>query len=314
VDFELRLEMASHVPAMGRFKRVLVAVFGELRHDASGAYRASSSDYQLSSAFTTTGIPIDTADHWPQLRILHGRNGSPFEGVAGFPIPTGEDLSDQHVFQGRIDVPIPTDLERGYWEPFVAVLVDVEGVSVPVFLDMFELTRKETWFPSLPLVQVGEVSPPRLPWTAFPDSSRGLRGTLDEATQEHVGLIVRGAFPNQLVVEPGTHKLGPGLPTIFPRQALPLITELQTAFPKMLPGHWDLDRGEVSCVVEGPNGRVDLGTRKTAGALSTRRGEDELALEGGPLWADLNRTGTYRVRLTGFLPDRFGRRFAVGVS
>jgi hypothetical protein len=313
LDASLTIDLSRYDRSMGRFKRLIVAVFAEPRFGADGLYRAATSDDAMSSTFTTTGVPIDTSDHWPGIRLIDGKNGSPIEGIVRFALPEG-DLAKEHRFQGRIDVVVPSDVEEGYWQPLVAVLVEVEGVRDPVFINQFLWPANRHLSPSLPLVVVGDPLPPRMPWTLFPFARYwGRVGALPEEFRDRAGLVVRNAFPGDLIVPPGLHPVGPGLPTVFPRSAVPSLSGSSETFPAGRFGVFALDGGEVSCSFDGPGGHVDLGTRKTAGAMLEGAAETfGLALAGGPMIADLRRTGTYRFRLSGFLRDPLGRRYEGG--
>ncbi len=307
ISFDLEVDLRAHLPRHGRFKGLILAVFGDWRHDKDGQYRSGASNYALSTNFTTTGVPVQSFDHWPSLRLIHGKNGSPFEGLARFDLPRGS-TARRHRFKGKLTVKVPADIPVGHYEPYLALLAEVEGVRKPVFLDMYSRGWKDLPFPALPLVAVGDAASPKIPWTAFSDvASPGRVGTLPVELAGKVALNIRTGFHTELILPPGQHSLRPGLPSVFPRGTLPPIVGGDDAFPDEMEHYLRLDRGLVACRVEGPGGKQDLPARQLAGQR-----DEGLALAGGPFVLDMRRTGTYRVRMTGQMEDRFGRKLTGG--
>lgn len=305
-EFDLRVDLRAHRAVMGQFKRLVVAIFGELRHDARGNYRTGASNYAISSSFTTTGMPIQHYEHWPSLSLIHGKNGSPLEGLTRLDLPV--DVAAMHRLKGKVEVKVPAKIQPGYYQLHMALLVEVEGVDTPVYLAMFSKDWKDIPFPPFPLVKVGSPAMPILPWTAFSNIKElGRAGTLPEELRGKVALNLRAGFPTELILRPGQHPLRPGLPSVFPRGALPPLVGGQGTIPHSVETHLDLGQGEVSCQVEGPGGKTNLGTRNL-----TESQEDRLALRGGPFTVDMTRTGTYRVRMTGKMQDHYGREFKAG--
>ena len=314
-DLDLEVDLGAYDPRMGRFEQLIVAVYGERQFDERGTYRAGSADHTLSSHFTVTGIPVDTFDAWPSLRLIHGRNGSPFEGLASFALPAANALAGTHRFRVRVEVDVPADIPPGWWRPRVALLVKVEGVSQPVYLASFYEEFSKDGFPPLPLVAIGEPATPQLPWTLLATTRVwGRVGTLPEELKGTVGITVRSGFPSELQLPPGIYPLAPTLPSLFPRSAVPTISGPVDGTPGRVKSYLRYDLGEVSCVVEGPTGEVvDLGTRAFAGVEPDRVIDGrKIALEEGPFLADLTAPGTYRIRMRGHLLDHFGRRFEGG--
>ena len=317
VDFALDVDLSAYVPEMGEFEQIILAVFAERRYDEEGTYRAGTFDFALSSTFTTTGVPIEIRDQWPSLRLVHKKNGSPFEGVTSFELADGGDLARVHRFEGRVEVAVPPDIAPGYWEPRLAALVKVQGVDTPIFLATFYEEFKKAPFPGLPLVAIGRPATPQMPWTAFSQTrDLGRVGTLPEELQGKVALRSRTRYPAELLVRPGVHRLAPGFPELFPRSGVPSVGGSIEAHPKHVKSYYSLQQGTVSCTVEGPSGTVDLGSRAFAGAAYSDVGEGfdggGLALEGGPFMVDMTETGAYRVHMKGHILDTSGRRFEGG--
>ncbi len=308
IDFELEVDLRSRSPfVVGRFEKLLVVLFGERRYDAEGRFRSGASNYALSSNFTTTGVPIQSFDHWPSLRLIHGKNGSPFEGVTTFDL-TGRGDPRRHRLKGRLSVKVPTDIPRGHYQPHVALMVQVAGTRQPLFLEMFSMTWKRRPFPALPLVAVGRPAAAKIPLSLFAGAyTPGRRGTLPQESEGKVGLNIRTGFPSRLILPPGFSPLRPGLPSLFPRGNLPSLVGGDDSFPERLDSYLRLDRGEVTYEVKGPGGPGVSGKRKLVGV-----DDAGLRLAGGPVQADMQRPGEYTVRLKARLQDRYGRSLIGG--
>jgi len=309
-DFDLEVDLRQHVPEMGRFRRILLAVYGELRHDARGDYRSSSSDLVLSTRFTTSGVPIAASNMWPSLRLVHGRNGSPFEGLASFELPADGDIAAVHELAGRLEVAVPADIPHGWWHPRAVLLVEVEGVALPVYLAMFYLERQAPPPRGFPLVEIGAPAPPRLPFLAFQDPRLwGRAGTLPRELAGKVGVIAHATFPTELVLPPGRYPVGPTLPTLSPINAVPEIYATEISLPSVMDPE-QIARIEVtSCGATGPDGPVEC----LRGPQFRPDDSAESAFwEGEAYGLDMAQTGTYDVALEGVVTDRFGRRFTGG--
>jgi hypothetical protein len=301
---DLEIDLGQYVPEMGRFRGLVVAVYGELRYDATGTYRSGATDRALSTVFTTSGEPVARVDPWPSLRRISGKNGSPFEGLVRFDLPAPDDLARMHRFSGRIDVEVPADIEPGWWHPRLVVMVEVEGTAEPLPVGMFydELRAKDD--PGFPLVEIGHPAVPKIPWTAFSNLEVwGRAGALPDELRGRVGLISRTTFPTELIVPPGVHALWPGLPSLFPGSALPVVTDRYDAPSPLFDARWSAARMEVSATVDGPDGFRDLGRR-----VADQPGHEGPQPTEGPFQVDMRRGGTYRIRMTGWTEDAFGRR------
>lgn len=309
-EFDLEVDLRLHVPEMRRFKRIVAAVYGDLSYDAQGNYRSSASDMVLSSRFATTGVPLAGANMWPSLRLIHGKNGSPFEGVTTFDLPGTDDPARVHRFHGRMEVAVPADIPHGWWHPRFTLLVEVEGLEEPVFLAMFYRERQAPPPRGFPLVEIGRPAPARLPFVAFQDPRIwGRAGTLPAEVEGKLGLVALSTFPTGFILPPGRYPVGPGLPTLSPINAVPEVYNTEGLLPIAMDPEL-LARLEVSsCSVEGPDG--------PAPCLRGPEFRPEDAAENA-VWAgdsfgvDLTRTGTYLVRLTGHATDPVGRRFEGG--
>lgn len=304
----LEVDLSRHDETMGRFRRLVVAVYGERRFDEDGGYRSGASDYVLTSNLTAGGMPIASRDSWPRMRALHDVGGSPFEAVARFELPAEPAaVAGVHRFEGRLVAALPADLPRGWWQLRVGVAVEVDGVAQPLWLEQFYELRKQVPHPTLPLVEVGPAAPAHIPWTAFASVRVGGRsGALPEEAKGRYALVSLTGFPGELVLPPGRHRVGPSLPMLHPAASLPVLFGPDTHVPSGIDGAL-FQQIEVTGHVDGPGGREELGTWR---ARMEQFGP-------GPRWdrrprADLTRTGTYEVRLAGHVIDRYGRRFPGG--
>ncbi|MDP8223871.1 MAG: hypothetical protein P9L99_10965 [Candidatus Lernaella stagnicola] len=305
-DYNLTVDFSAYDERFGRFTELIVAAYGELRFDQEGNYRAGSSSYAVASNLATTGLPIERFEGWPLLRLVHGKDGSPFEAVQTFELdgrPRG-----RHTVAGTLAVDLPRDAPLGYYEPTVLVFVRVEGVADPVQLKMFGNDWNEEVGSVLPLVKVGEAATPRLPWTIFGQAQQmGRSGALPEQDRDHVALVGRVGFTTDLILRPDHYELSPGFPTIFPHDSIAPLDGGGAVVPDRLPHYFDMRRGEVTVTVNGPAGFAELGTRRMVG-------EDKSGprLEGEAFSVDLRQTGRYEIEMSGYLLDRQGRRFEGG--
>ena len=311
IDFELEVDLDRYDVRYGRFTELVVGVLGELRYDEQGYYRSGSSTFALSSNLTTTGAPIERFDGWPHFRLLHGKDGSPFEGIARFPLPEPERIDGVQRLEGRVTVDLPADTPVGYYEPRLYVLAQVEGQEVPQHLAFFAADWNDSLAPPiLPLVEVGNPATPQMPWTILAQYPyRGRVGTLPEEYDGRLELASRSGFPSDLILPPGVYEATPVFPSEFPRSAVPPVDGGIEVIPYEMPGYLDYSRGEVSCTVVGPEGEVSMGTR-----TMTDLGDGGPSLHNGPFQVDMTRSGAYEVRLEGWIEDRFGRRFEGGGS
>ena len=315
--YDLEVDLRNHGRRYGRFTQLILAAQGLLRHDAGGYYKAGTSSLVLSSNFTTTGIPVERFDGWPELALLHGKNGSPFEGVKTFPLPRGE-LDRRHRFKGRLSVRLPASLARGHYQVRLMVYARVQGVPDPVLLENYGDNSNTQDRKVLPLIAVGKPAPPRLPWTILSplhggSSSRGFYrgqpGALPLEEQGRVGLCGRSGFPSELILPPGHYNLAPSFPSIFPVAAMPPVSGGLEVFSEEEPSYLRFDRGQASCSIQGPNGEQHLGSRKMVG-----KGSSGPMLQGNSFPANMSRTGTYHIKLQGHIEDTAGRRFVGGGS
>lgn len=309
LHYDSAVDLRQHEERYGRFTHLIVAVSGELRHDAEGDYRAGASSYAVSSNLTPTGVPVERHDGWPRLRLLNGKGGSPFEAIDEHELPEGEDLRRRRLFAGTLSVDIPRDAPVGWYEPRVFLLVRVEGVDAPVHLAQYRENWAESVPDVLPLVRVGDAADPRLPWVVLGDRAyRGLTGALPREDEGKVELCGRSGFPTSLVLPPGVYDLAPSLPSLFPHDSLAPVDGGLEVVPEEVPHHLDLENGTIRARVTLPDGSLrELGMRDTAGVdvIGPRLDPDgyEVAMDN---------TGHYVVELEGTLHDVFGRPFHGG--
>ncbi len=306
-DFDLELDLSRHEERFGRFTHVIVALSAELRHDRTGAWQAGETSWAVTSRFTTTGMPIEHHTGWSRLRLLHGAGGTPFEAYQDFELP--DDITREHRFEGTLTADLPADIPQGWYEPRVFVLVRVEGVHDPVHLDQFRENWAESAPEVLPLVRVGNVSAPRLPWTILGQNRyRGQTGLLPREERGRTSICARSGFPAMAVVPPAVYDIAPGLPTIYPQESIAPVDGGLEVVPEQIPNHLVFDEGHTRCKVTLPGGTVqDLGRKDM-------QGTDWIGpwLKDGPYPVDMTATGHYVIELKGSIDDQFGRTFTGG--
>lgn len=345
IDYDLAVDLTQYDERYGRFTGLVLAVIGEWRHDEAGWYRPGAVSFAIASNFSTTGIPIERWDGWPRSKVLHGKEGSPFEGVVELPLPdTTYDIADEHDFRGRLSVEIAPDAPEGWYEPRVFVLARVEGLPDPVHLGEYSYEWND-WAPAiLPLVKVGQPDTPKMPWTIFAEYPTGGRvGTLPREWKGHAELVGRAGFRTELILPPGTYELSPTMPTMFPSDGMPYIDGGSDVIPEQMGHFMDLGSGDARARVISPGGAVtefapraltrpggpDEGPdRGPGGGILPRlegselrpieyRTEDNPAfprprLEGGGWPVELTETGTWTIDLRGTMWDQMGREFEGG--
>jgi len=308
-DFEVEVDLRRYEAKQGKFTHLIVALRGERRYDREGFYRSGASTFALSSNFTTTGIPVERYDGWPRFKLLHGKDGSPFEAVKSFALDAGEPTAKVHHLAGHLDVRVPVDVPQGHYDPCVYVLVRVEGVKHPVHLAMFGYEwNDELSPPSLPLLKVGEAATPKVPWAILTDFvTMGRAGTLPEEYRGKVQLCSRSGFPSELILPPSRYEITPSFPSVFPRDTLAPVDGGMAVIPAEHVSYLKFADGKASCIIDGPQGTVDLGTKRFIGQR-----EKGPMFERGGFSADMRRTGRYLVHLNGTIGEQFGRQFEGG--
>jgi hypothetical protein len=351
IGYELEVDLAEWEERYGRFTHLVVGVHGEWRHDEQGWYRPGAVTFAVSSNFTSTGVPVERWDGWPRFRMLHGKEGSPFEGIEEFDLPGEPDgLAREHRFEGRLTVDLPPDTPVGWYEPRIFVLARVEGVPDPVHLGEYSYEWND-WAPViLPLVQVGAPEPPRLPWSILAEYPSGGRvGQLPREWEGKAELVGRSGFRSGLILPPGRYQITPSMPSLFPVDGMAYVDGGSDVISRTQGHFFELGNGEVRARAIGPDGEPqELGERRFARFDRRRRGPDgddddddeggpdrsllphlEAAnqrpieytedlefprpkLEGGPFELDMTRTGQWTVELTGRLGELFGREATGG--
>ena len=309
LDFDVEVDLRAHEARYGQFTHLIVAVIGERQYDEAGGYCSGLSSNAVSSNFTTTGVAVEYFDGWPRLGKLHGSHGSPFEGFHSFEIDAKQPLKRLHQLKGSVDVRLPRDTPRGFYRPWVHVLARVAGVKDPVHLSSYADNWNEARYTSLPLVAVGQPATPHMPWSILAQVRyRGQAGVLPDEARRKVALVPRAGFNNTFIIKPGQYKITPSLPTVFPRGNMPLVSGGDVVIPIEMGHNLILDEGWVSCRVQGPTGKKNLGIR----APSHWDGEMGPRLKGGGFPVDMRRTGKYVVRMRGYLQDIYRRQFNGG--
>jgi len=307
IDYHADVDLSRYTERYGQFTEIIVAISGERRFDRNGYYRVGPNSYALSSNFTAAGLPIERLDGWRRYRLLQGDGGSPFEGVSSYPLTKGE-AAKRHQFDGVLEIALPADIPEGYYEPNLSVLVRVAGVAEPVHLRSYGVNWNEAPKMVLPLVQVGKPATPQMPWSLFAQEYQmGRSGVLPEEMKGKVELVARSGFNSDFILRPGQYRLNPGFPSLFPHVHLAPVDGGLEVVPERIGHQLMLDHGQVACVVNGPDGKRDLGVKRFTGA-----NEAGPELEGGGFAVDMRQTGRYEISLTGTVQDAFGRRFNGG--
>ena len=315
-SYDLEVDLRRHRARYRDFTHLILAAQGLLRHDAKGHFRPGVSSTAVSASFTTTGLPVERFDGWPELTLLHGKNGSLFEGVKTFPLPAGS-VDERHRFKGTLAVKLPARLPHGHYQVRLMVFARVKGVANPVLLDNYGDNSNTQDRQVLPLVAVGKPATPRLPWTILSPLRgrgparfyRGQSGLRPLEEQGKVAMCGRSGFSSEMIIPPGHYKVAPSFPTVFPAAAMPPVGGGLEVFPEQEPHYLRFDRGRVTCSVEGPGEVRHLGAQKMVG-----RGSAGPLLERDSFLVNMKRTGTYTIKLTGHIEDTFERRFVGGGS
>ncbi|MCO4773995.1 MAG: hypothetical protein KDA24_28440 [Deltaproteobacteria bacterium] len=319
LPYRARVDLSAWTEDFSEFEEVIIAVLGEWRHDEEGHYRQGAQAFAMSANLTTTGIPIERFDGWPRLQALHGKEGSPFEGIAVHPVsPTT--TAAEHVLDGTITVNLPSDTPEGWYEPRMHVLVRVKGVADPVHLAEYSFEWND-WAPGvMPLVKVGSPAPIKLPWSILTEYAvAGRAGGLPTELEGRMGLIGRSGFPTKLILRPGTYDLTPSMPTLFPRDHLARVDGGDDVQTERFDHYYVVEQGRVQARVKGPGEPAarDLGARGFARMYGGPDDEDmgpapRPRLQGGPYSLDLTKTGAYEVVLSGSIGEMFGRPVSGG--
>ena len=304
VDYALDVDLTRHQARFGEFTELIVALYGEMRHDANGDYRAGMGTIATTHRLTTTGMPLERFNGWPTLLAIHGKDGSPFEAVQSHPLPDGsERYSVQHL-EGTLRVQLPAETPHGWYQPRVIVFARVEGVADPVMIDNFGDNSNTQDEQILPLVAVGSPAAPRIPvMLATLRQYRGLTGLLPEEDAGRVALVGRAGFPRKFILAPGMQELAPQFPSMFPEPSMAAVDGGYDVIPTLVRHYLDFGQMEMEFEVFGPDGQP-----LRIQPPGPRTDEDEARG-----WAvDMSRTGEYRVRLQVTIRDRFGRTFMGG--
>jgi len=308
LDYQAVIDLQKHETKFGPFTEIIVAIAGYLKHDKEGFWHVGPGTYALSSNFTVTGLPIERFVDWPRLRLLHGRDGSPFEAIERFPLSPDSDYTKIQHLSGKLTVNIPDEIPEGYYELRVMIFVKVNGVEDPILLENFSTSPNSQNEQVLPLLKIGNPDTPRIPWTILARQFyRGQAGTLPNEEHGRVGICSRSGFPTQLILPPDQYIIEPSLPSLFPQSSLPPVDGGGDVPPMRLNHHLRFENGQIRCSLSGPAGFIDLGTSEIIG----KKGID-LQLKNGGFRADLRTTGTYEIKLSGHMYDRYDRPFNGG--
>ncbi len=318
IDYDLEADLSLYQGKYGTFEALVVAVQAWRKHDDRGIWHPGMTTLAISSTLSVTGMPIERFNGWPTLRLLHGKDGSPFEAVAEHPIEG--DVRRAHSLTGRLSVELPADTPHGWYQPRVLVGVRVKGQKQPVWLDNYGDNSNTQDEQILPLVEVGSPAPPRLPVALASDRHfRGQAGTLSATDKQHHRLVGRAGFPRRFVVVPGQYDMGPAFPTHFPERMISPVDGGFDVVPERVRSYLDPSTLTTTLSLDGRAIPPQTG----AGARGPRPPDDEPGDEprsGGPAFddrhggfgLDLTQTGKHRVRMDVQIQDLFGRTFVGG--
>jgi len=335
--FDFKVDLRRLEEFAGLVEKISVVLVGEPVFDAEG-HTCGLTAITLSSAFTSAGIPLSYYQGTLPVRALGDRGGSPFEAVVEFE-DDGWSEGRQARFAGRWQVQLPDDIPAGFYRPHVSIFAHIKGSNTPVDLghlpyqlgqwleDNLDLAGPSGWSAAtlgywpgepiefmhdpqvLPDVVVGEPATPRIAWTVFQDvEGYGQSGLLSEQDAEHLGLLNRVRYPTPLVMYPGTYRINPGIPTLFPEAGLAgLFIGEETVVPAIA-NHMDFEAGWARASLVSPDGtRTDLGELKFTGASMAGP-----VLEDGGFEVALEQTGEYALELVGRMKDLSGRGYRAG--
>ncbi|MEE2830120.1 MAG: hypothetical protein VX498_13095, partial [Myxococcota bacterium] len=316
--FTAEIDLSRWTEGHGEATEIIVAVVADWRHDAEGYYRTGPHTFSVSSNFTTTGIPIERSDGWPHLRLIHGKDGSPFEAISVHPLD-GVDRELPLTLSGTLKAELPSDLPTGWYEPQVHVLVRVAGVTNPVHLAEFSYEWND-WAPGvLPLVRAGDPETIRLPWALLSEYPQAGRvGTFPRELDRRVGQVGRAGFISALALRPGSYELNPSMPTLYPRDSIARVDGGDDVQTERLDHFLRFDQSSVTARIRGPGEEVyrDLGSRRfTDPDSNSGPGEEpnqRPELLPGPYRVALDQTGEWSVIVEGELVDAFGRPVLAG--
>lgn len=307
LDYDLTADLSRYQAKYGTFEELIVAVQAVRRHDAEGRWQAGMGTIAITDHTTVTDMPIERFNGWPTLTALHGKDGTPFEGTAAHPVTA----YDRQRLTGQLQVTLPADTPAGWYEPRVMVWVQVEGTKEPVLLDNFGDNANTQDEQLLPLVEVGQPKPPRLPVALASERHyRGQVGALSLQDRQTHALVGRAGFPRHFVVLPDRYDLGPAFPTHFPERMMSPVDGGFDVIPEVVRSYLDPTTLKATLSVNGepaqetPGGVDPEGTVHPGGPGFNHRH--------GGFQVDLSTTGDHRIRMQVELKDLFGRTFTGG--
>ncbi|MCO4774214.1 MAG: hypothetical protein KDA24_29555, partial [Deltaproteobacteria bacterium] len=314
IDYDLAADLSLHEQKYGEFETLVVAVQAWRKHDARGTWHPGMTTLAVSSTLSVTGMPIERFNGWPTLKLLHGKDGSPFEAVAEHPIDGS--VRAAHRLSGRLTVDLPENTPEGWYQPRVLVGVRVAGAQHPVWLDNYGDNSNTQDEQILPMVEVGSPAPPRLPVALASDRHfRGQAGTLSETDKQRHRLVGRAGFPRRFVVVPGQYDMGPAFPTHFPERIISPVDGGFDVVPELVRSYLDPASLKVTLTLDGrtlaPHPPGPGGEDDEPGDEPMPVGPGFDARHGG-FGLDLTRTGKHTVRMEVEIDDLFGRTFVAG--
>lgn len=313
-----------------RVKGIWIVLSGERVFDETGRFRQMS-NVLMSTQLTTTGLPVESFQPVPASRQIGHLYGSPLEFAEYVSFDQDQKRSQitrSGSWNQNIDSTVPPGLYRLSFEVILdtdrfgakqwPVLPFLEDNYHPLFLStrfnpLFFMKFVDSLRPRriLPLVKIGHVETPRLPWVLFPDiDENGNMGVVANEDKDRFALSSRARFPTRLIFQRSTRTFYPVFISNFPLAGKPSHLAGMLNTYDEVPLYLDYESGQVSARVITPD-RVahDLGTRHFAG---WRKGGP--LLDGGDFSWDFNQDGKHTVILEGEIRDILGRTFTGGGS
>ena len=337
VDFDISVNMDRLKDFPGVVEALVVVLVGEQIFDDVGKPTGLSA-ISISSSYTAAGIPLSHYEGTLPVRALGNRRGSPLEAIKEFPAAAWASGGEARL-KGRLEAKLPTDLRHGFYRPHLDLFVRIKGSNTPVSLahlpyqlgqwleDNLNLAGPaglwahtfKRWVKTpmefmhdpqlLPNIKVGQPARPKMPWMVFQDvASFGRSGLLPREDEGRVALLNRVRYPTPFQLLPRNVKMTPGLPTLFPEEALASLFIGEDTVPPMISNYMDFNRGHAEASVTGPDGATrPLGKLRFVG-----KGRSGPLLERGGFDVDLTRMGSYTLKLSGSMYDLQGRAYDAG--
>ncbi len=336
VDFDLEFDLRGAQAFDDQIEAVYAVLVGEPMFDADGL-QTGMTGITLTSRRTVAGVALESYEGTLPVAAFGSRRASPIESVVEFP-RAGLGALDRPVsLKGRFVAQVPPDLARAWYQPHVELFVRLSGVAKvvdsrrlgvtlntwvdrsagtmapslpgspwPEAIDMKEFMKEEQ---VLPLVRLGQPSPPRLVLTLFGDiAAHGQSHLLSTQDAEHVAISNRSRFETPFVLSPGRWSTIPGMPGQYPATGLAGLFQGSGSIAAEVRSWLVPDSGWFELSLTGPDGVVVKLGRKAVVDLDPDSG----VIVDARYELDLVATGEYTAHLQGCFEDLLGRPMCGG--